>query len=130
MKSNNQAKREAKQLFRICLVNRWPDEKRIRQAAQHVATAGRRGGSVILKHFWRLLRLREAQRTAVIESAMPLPADLQNTVVESLARRYGPGLTTTFTHRPALIGGMRIQVGCDVYDGSVRAGLAALEKSF
>jgi F0F1-type ATP synthase delta subunit len=25
---------------------------------------------------------------------------------------------------------MRIQVGSDVYDGSVRAGLAALEKSF
>jgi F0F1-type ATP synthase delta subunit len=29
-----------------------------------------------------------------------------------------------------LIGGMRIQVGCDVYDGSVRAALDALEKSF
>jgi F0F1-type ATP synthase delta subunit len=29
-----------------------------------------------------------------------------------------------------LIGGVRIQVGSDVYDGSVRAGLAALEKSF
>jgi F0F1-type ATP synthase delta subunit len=29
-----------------------------------------------------------------------------------------------------LIGGMRIQVGSDVYDGSVLARLAALEKSF
>jgi F0F1-type ATP synthase delta subunit len=28
-----------------------------------------------------------------------------------------------------LIGGMRIQVGSDVFDGSVRAGLSALEKS-
>ena len=37
---------------------------------------------------------------------------------------------TIFGHRPALIGGMRIQVGSDVYDGSVRAGLAALEKKF
>jgi F-type H+-transporting ATPase subunit delta len=39
-------------------------------------------------------------------------------------------LTTAFTQRPELIGGMRIQVGCDVYDGSVRAGLEALEKGF
>ena len=30
----------------------------------------------------------------------------------------------------ALIGGLRIRVGSDVYDGSVRAGLAALEKHF
>jgi F0F1-type ATP synthase delta subunit len=29
-----------------------------------------------------------------------------------------------------LIGGMRIRVGSDVYDGSVQSGLAALEKSF
>jgi F-type H+-transporting ATPase subunit delta len=47
-----------------------------------------------------------------------------------LTHRYGPGLTTAFAERPELIGGMRIQVGCDVYDGSVRAGLEALEKSF
>jgi F-type H+-transporting ATPase subunit delta len=59
-----------------------------------------------------------------------LPPDLQASIEAGLARRYGPGLSTAFAHRPALIGGMRIQVGSDVYDGSVRAGLAALEKSF
>ncbi len=45
-------------------------------------------------------------------------------------RRYGAALRTTFVLQPALIGGLRIQVGSDVYDGSVRAGLAALERSF
>jgi len=29
-----------------------------------------------------------------------------------------------------LIGGMRIRIGSDVYDGSVRGALAALERSF
>jgi F-type H+-transporting ATPase subunit delta len=43
---------------------------------------------------------------------------------------YGPRLVTTFAESPALIGGMRIRVGSDVYDGSVKAGLTALEKSF
>jgi F-type H+-transporting ATPase subunit delta len=55
---------------------------------------------------------------------------LQGTIEAGLTRRYGPGLNTAFAHRPALIGGMRIQVGSDVYDGSVRAGLAALGKRF
>ena len=39
------------------------------------------------------------------------------------------GSALSFVLNPALIGGMRIQVGSDVYDGSVQAGLAALEKS-
>jgi F-type H+-transporting ATPase subunit delta len=67
---------------------------------------------------------------AEIESAIPLPADLQAIVEGDLNRLYGEGITTSFTHRPALIGGMRIKVGSDVYDGSVQGGLAALEKSF
>ena len=44
-----------------------------------------------------------------------------------LARRYGSGLTTSFETSADLIGGMRIKVGSDVYDGSVRARLAAIE---
>ena len=35
-----------------------------------------------------------------------------------------------FAQNPALIGGMRIKVGSDVYDGSVQARLAALQESF
>jgi F0F1-type ATP synthase delta subunit len=34
---------------------------------------------------------------------------------------------TTFTENPTLLGGVRIQVGSDVYDGSIRARLNALE---
>ena len=45
-------------------------------------------------------------------------------------RLYGSELATSFIDRPSLIGGMRIQVGSDVYDGTVQSELAALEKSF
>ena len=130
MKINKQAKREAKQLFRFCLVNGLLDENRVRQVVQLVVSAGHRNGPAILSHLRRLLKLEIAQRTATVESAAPLPPDLQSGIEAGLARRYGPGLRTAFAHRPALIGGMRIQVGSDVYDGSVRAGLAALEQSF
>jgi F-type H+-transporting ATPase subunit delta len=43
---------------------------------------------------------------------------------------YGPAIQTEFSLNPALIGGMRIKVGSDVYDGSVQSQLATLEKSF
>ena len=130
MKITKQTKREAKQLFRFCLVDGMLDESRARQVAQRVVAAGRRDCPAILAHFRRLVRLDLARHTATIESATPLPADLQATIEAGLTRRYGRGLATAFAHRPALIGGVRIQVGSDVYDGSVRAGLAALEQSF
>ncbi len=130
MKTNKRARREAKQLFRVCRVNGLLDGNRVRHVVQHVIAAGHRDCLAILSHFERLVKLDFARHTATIESATPLPADLQAAVEDGLMRRYGRGLTTAFAHRPALIGGMRIQVGSDVYDGSVRAGLAALEKSF
>ena len=130
MKINKQARREAKQLFRYCLVNGLLDENRVRNVVQDIVAAGRRDCPAILSHFRRLVRLDIVRHTATVESAAPLPTDLQAGIEAGLKRRYGPGLTAVFAHRPALIGGMRIQVGSDVYDGSVRAGLAALEQSF
>jgi F-type H+-transporting ATPase subunit delta len=130
MISGKQAKREAKQLARLCLVDDLLDENRTRNVAKHVAAAGYRDCPAILEHFLRLVKLDRARHTANIESATPLPADVQAAIQASLASRYGPGLNTVFAPRPWLIGGVRIQVGSDVYDGSVRAGLAALEKSF
>ncbi len=127
---NKRAKREAKQMFHLCLVNGLLDENRVRQVVQQTATAGQRSGPAILAHFLRLVRLDRARHMANIESATPLPQDLRATIGANLSQRYGPGLTTAFVHRPSLIGGVRIQVGSDVYDGSVLAGLAELEKTF
>jgi F-type H+-transporting ATPase subunit delta len=130
MKSKKQTKREARQLTRLCLVNDLLDENRTRNVAQHLAAAGYRDCPAILAHFLRLVRLDRARHTANIESATPLPADLQASIRASLTRRFGAGLTTVFASRPALIGGVRIQVGSDVYDGSVLAGLRRLERVF
>jgi F-type H+-transporting ATPase subunit delta len=123
-------RREAKHLFRYCLVDGLVDENRVRRVVQQVVTVGHRNRGVVLAHFLRLLRLDCAQHTATVESATTLPAELQTATKAGLTRHYGPGLTTNFIERPSLIGGMRIQVGSDVYDGTILAGLSALEKSF
>jgi F-type H+-transporting ATPase subunit delta len=129
MISNKQAQREAKQLFRFCMKDQLLDEDRIRQVVRYVIAAGHRDGAAILARLLRLVRLDRAQHTASVESATPLPADLQAVIQTGLAHTYGSGLTTTFAQRTSLIGGVRIQVGADVYDGSILARLAALERS-
>jgi F-type H+-transporting ATPase subunit delta len=130
MKISKQARREAKELFRCCLVNGLLDESRAREAVRLVIEAKPRGYIAILAHVQRLVKLAVEQRTARVESAVPLPGDLQAFVQAGLTRVYGAGLIVTFNQNPALIGGLRIKVGSDVYDGSVRARLAALQESF
>jgi F-type H+-transporting ATPase subunit delta len=127
MRTTKRAKRAARQLFRLCLVNGVLDEGRARQVAQGIASSRRRGALAILSDFQRLVRLDRDRYTAVVESATPLVGALRDDIQAGLARVYGPGLATSFEQNPALIGGMRIKVGSDVYDGSVRTRLAALE---
>lgn len=130
MKATKQARREAKQLFRLCLVNGLLEENRARQVVQQIIAAKPRGYLGTLSYFQRLVRLDCARHTARVESALALPPDLRASVQAGLARVHGPGLSTSFAVSSALIGGMRIRVGSDVYDGSVQGRLAALEQSF
>ena len=130
MKITQQARRDAKQLFRICLVDGLLDESRARQVVQQIVVAKPRGYLGTLTHFRRLVELDNARHTAKVVSAMTLPSDLQASVRTDLARVYGPGLSIFFAENSALIGGMRIRVGSDVYDSSVQARLAALEQNF
>jgi F-type H+-transporting ATPase subunit delta len=126
MKQSRKARRAARQLFQLCLVDGRLDDGRVRQVAKRVAASGRRGALPILSGFQRLVRLERDRHTAIVESAVPLAGSVRDAVQDGLARVYGRGLETSFDQNPALIGGMRIKVGSDVYDGTVRARLAAL----
>jgi len=73
---------------------------------------------------------KRVQPLAKIETAVALSGNLEGRVRADLKRIYGPALQISFVQSPALIGGMRITVGSDLYDGSVMGTLAALENEF
>jgi F-type H+-transporting ATPase subunit delta len=126
VKTNKKATRAARRLFRVCLVDGLPAERRVRHVVRRLAASNRRGAVAILSSFARLVRLNMDRRTARVESAAPLGPELRKDIRNGLVRMYGPGLKTMFERNQDLIGGLRIKVGSDVYDDSVRAKLAAL----
>ena len=128
MKINKQARREGKALFRAAQVSGVLDEARVRQVVEAVLNQKPRGYIAILSHFQRLLRLDIDRRSARVESVVPLDDAQQNGVRTALTKRYGGGLNVTFAQNPALIGGMRIKVGSDVFDGSIQSRLAQLQE--
>jgi F-type H+-transporting ATPase subunit delta len=130
MKISKQARRDAKQLFRATQVDGLLDENRVRQAVDELLARKPRGYVAILIHLERLVKLEIARRTARVESVTPLDGPMEGSIKAELTRHYGPGLYFSFSLNPSLIGGMRVQVGSDVYDGSVKARLEELEHSF
>lgn len=130
MKITKQARRDAKQLFRSCLVNGALDDNRVRQVVTKVLAAKPRDYLALLHHFQRLVKLEVDRRTAVIESAVPLDPGIRESIAGSLQRLRGPGIALRFQEDPALIGGLRVRLGSDVYDGTIQTRLARLAESF
>lgn len=130
MMTVKQTKRDAKRLFRLCLVDGNVDPSRVRLIVGKILESRPRGYLAILGHFRKLLSLENAKHTAEIQSAVPLTGDLEARVQARLERVYGQWITSRFVLDHSLIGGMRIKIGDDVYDGSVRHGLELLQKRF
>lgn len=126
MKTTSRTRRGARELFRACVVDGELNEARARQVAERLGASSRRGALALLTAFQRRVRLERDRRTAIIESAVPLGEELRAGVADRLHRIYGPTLVTSFTENAALIGGMRIKVGSDVYDGSIHRRLERL----
>jgi F-type H+-transporting ATPase subunit delta len=130
MRISKQARRDGKALFRACLVGGQLEDGRVRQALAQVLALKPRGHHAIVHHFRRLVRLQVARRTARVESAVGLGPAQRAVLEQNLARRYGAGLSLSFGESPSLIGGLRVQVGSDVYDSSIQARLAELSQAF
>jgi F-type H+-transporting ATPase subunit delta len=130
MRTARDNRRDATRLWRLCLVHRRPDPVRVRAVVEGLVDTTRVGAPGVLSHFLRLVRLDQARRSAHIESATPLDLGECEALNAMLVRRYGDDMTTTFEVNPALIGGVRIAAGSEVYDTSIRARLAAVEASF
>ena len=129
MRTSKQTRREAKELFRSCFLDGLLDDGRVRDAVRRIAEINPRGYTDILSHFQRLVRLELDRGTARVESPVPLTPELRADVKARLDRLYGPGLEISFAQNASLLGGLRVQVGSDVYDGSVQSRLTALQGS-
>ena len=126
MKASKEAIRSARKLMRLSLKDGELDLGIAQSMAKRIAEAKPRGYLGILSVFQRLLRLEVEKKHAVIESATPLAPDEGDGIADNLRRKYGDDVTTEFKVNPELIGGLRVRVGSDVWDGSVRARLQNL----
>lgn len=121
MKIGKETQNTARRLFQLCLDGAALSEDRVRLVARRIAERKPRNYVALLTAFDRLVQYAVRNRTATIHSAIPLTGDEQAAIKTRLEAKYGAGLEYNWAEEPGLIGGIRIQVGDDVTDGSIRS---------
>ena len=81
----------------------------------------------IATQFEELKNAREGAADALVVSAFPLEGQQLNDLIASLERRFKCKLKPTVEVDSSLIGGVRVTVGDEVLDTSVRARLASMQ---
>jgi F-type H+-transporting ATPase subunit delta len=130
MKISKIAAATARRLFGLCQVNGQLDDNKLRDLVSKLIAAKPRDFQAILASLQRLTRLEQARRSVIVESATTLNDGERQKVVAGLTKDYGNKLTIEYKINPELLGGLRIKVGDDVYDGSVQGRIDRLSKAF
>ena len=128
MQVKKEIRQLAREMLRASFTDGQLDRGRIASLVDSILTRKPRNFLKVLEYYKRLLRLETEKRHARIETATALEPQIASQVSLNLARRYGTDLTTEFAINPALLGGMRIRVGSDVWDSSVRNRLERLQQ--
>jgi F-type H+-transporting ATPase subunit delta len=81
----------------------------------------------VARQFHALVNARSGVSDAVVYSAFPIDATQLAAVVQSLEKRFGRKLSASVQVEPELIGGIRVVVGDEVLDTSVKARLEQMK---
>ncbi|HEY3664179.1 MAG TPA: F0F1 ATP synthase subunit delta [Chthoniobacterales bacterium] len=128
MKISKDIRQLSRNLVRDSYVNGALDRERINAIGRAITEKKPRDYAQLLKNYHRLLRLELDKKKVTIDSASELDAEAGRQIVSGLEKTYGAGLTTNFVVNPALLGGVRVRVGSDVWDSSVRNRLDRLRQ--
>ena len=129
MKINKEIRRLSRELLRASFTDGQLDQGKIASVLQSLIEKKPRHYIAVLENYKRLLRLEVEKRHARIESARELTPEVSSGIVSNLRRKYGQDVTTEFLVNPELLGGLRIRVGSDVWDGTVRNRLERLKQN-
>ena len=128
MKINNEIRRLSRAMVRASFTDGQLDPGRISSLVDSLIAKKPRHYIEVLKNYKRLLRLELEKRQARIETASEMDPETTSQLAANLKEKYGSDLTTEFLVNPELLGGMRIRVGSDVWDGTVRNRLERLQQ--
>lgn len=129
MKINKDTQRTARRLFHLCFVEGAPNEARLRTLIESIRTKKPRNHIALLTAIKRYVEIEENKHKCEVTSAEPLSATETAEIEQRIMAVHENNLNIEWKVDPALIAGLRIQIGDQVTDGSLKAKLERLQQS-
>jgi len=122
----NKARQLARQLFKLSLVDGVISSDRVAGVLEYVEKTKPASTTLVLQAYRHLVATELAKSEARVEHAGSVDKAMLDGIASQMSGRYSRPITATAKPNPALIAGLRVKVGDDVYESSIASRLQAL----
>jgi F-type H+-transporting ATPase subunit delta len=120
------AQQFARQLFKLSVVDGAVSAERVSGVLQYIEKHRPANPVIVLKAYARFIAAELAKGEAIVEHAGAINAATLAAIAAAMTKKYGRPVTASAKPNAALLAGLRVHVGDDVYESSVAAQLATL----
>lgn len=129
MAADKQTKLLAKQLFKLSVVNGEVSADRVAGVLGWIEKTQPRHPLALLQLYHRHIANEVAKSRAVVEHAGQVGAATLASIEAAMTKKYARKVTAVAQPNAALLAGLRVRIGSDIYESSVAGQLAALSAS-
>jgi F-type H+-transporting ATPase subunit delta len=129
MRADKKTKLLAKQLFKLSLVNGQVSAEQVAGVLGYIEKIEPHHTMTLLKLYHRTIQAEVAKSRAVVEHAGPVTDATLRLIGSTMTRKYQRPVTAAAKPNAALLAGLRVRVGSDVYESTVAGQLATLSSA-
>ena len=123
------AQQFARQLFAMSKVDGSVSTERVGGVLEYAEKHPPHNPVLVLKAYQRLIATEVAKSVAVVEHAGAVSNATLASIAAAMSKKYGRNVTAAAKPNSALLAGLRVHVGDDIYESSVAGQLDALAAS-
>jgi F-type H+-transporting ATPase subunit delta len=120
------AQQFARQLFKMSVVDGVVSTERVGGVLAYLEKNRPANPLMVLKAYQRLVKTEVAKGQAIVEHAGAINDSVLTAIAAAMTKKYNRAVVATAKPNAALLAGLRVHVGDDIYESSVAGQLAAL----
>jgi F-type H+-transporting ATPase subunit delta len=126
---NKQVQQLARQFYKLSFANGVISAERVAGVLEYIEKHRPANPMAVLKAYHRLVAAEVARGQAVVEHAGPIDSAALTAIAAAMARKYGRPVSAVERRNDALLAGVRVRIGDDLYESSVAGQLATLAEN-